>query len=219
MIKKLLLLILCIVLYLFGNSQIYMGISGGANASNVRFDDADVQDAFRYKDKPHFGTTISYVSDFYFGQVLSLMVDAGYTVKGLKYKQTYSQGYKKFEFLQLIIAGKVDLNPEADFIVSPYIAPYGAYWLAGEKQHSDYKTGVIKEEKINLKNDTAFQYNRYDIGLVAGIDFKVKAGRKNYFIFGLRYEHGMLSSDIDKVDGWKNRNLNIYMKFLFRIKK
>lgn len=201
------------------NSQIYLGFTGGLNGANVRFDDDALQRAFKYKDKLRYGYNVGLTGDFYFSKVLSVDVDFLYTLKGYAYEQTYSMGYKQFNYGQISAAGKLDLNPGSDVIVSPYIAPYGGYWITGKRMHSDFKTGIVEEDKIYLSNDSTFAYNRYDIGIAAGVDFKFKQQYHRQLVVGIKYEQGMVSTDIDKVDGWLNKNFSIYIRYLFRVKK
>ncbi len=217
-------LILLCVFFAFGifscDAQVFVGMSSALNFSRVRFDDDDFQESFKAKEKFRAGYAVSGVADIYFGEVLSLMVEASYTTKGFAYRQTYSQGFKRFNFAELLLAGKIDLNPDAKLAVfSVYLAPYAAYWLSGIKQHSDYKTGVIYETDIKLKSDTSFAYNRYDAGIAGGVDCRLRASKTFYVALGLRTEYGMLSSDKERVLGWKNRNIAINLKFLLKIKK
>ncbi len=83
-------------------SQIYVGFLAGANGANVRFDDDDLQKAFRYKDKLRYGYKVGVTGDFYFAKVLSVGVDLEYTLKGYAFKQTYSEGFKQFNYAQIL---------------------------------------------------------------------------------------------------------------------
>lgn len=201
------------------NSQIYLGFSGGVNAAGIRFDNDVQQNGFRKIDKPRYGYKAGLTGDFYFAKVLAVQVDLDYTLKGFAYELTYSEGYKIFNYGQISAAGKIDLNPDSKVIVSPFLAPYAAYWISGKRMQSDYKTGIIDIDKIYLSGDTTFAYNRYDIGIIAGINFKFEQPNHRYFELGIRYEQGMISTDIEKVDGWRNKNLSIYFRYVYRVKK
>ena len=70
-----------------------------------------------------------------------------------------------------------------------------------------------------LSSDTTFAYNRHDVGLIAGIDFNFEQQNNRRFVLGMKYEQGMISTDIEKVDGWINKNFSIYFRYMFRVKK
>lgn len=201
------------------NSQIYLGFTAGGNGANVTFDDDLMQLGFKSIDKLRYGYNVGLSGDYYFADVLAVELDFAYTLKGFAYKQTYSRGFKQFNYGQVNAAGKIDLNPDGDIIVTPYLSPYVAYWISGKRMQTDIKTGVLEQDKIILKSDTTYAYNRYDSGLIIGVDFKFKQPNHRYFILGTKYEQGMVSTDIEKVDGWKNKNLSIYFRYMFRVKK
>lgn len=201
------------------DSQIFLGFTAGGNGANVTFDDDVTQNSFKYIDKLRYGYNIGVSGDYYFAKVLSVELDFLYTLKGFAYEQTYSSGFKQFNYGQANAAGKIDLNPDGDIIISPYLSPYVAYWLSGKRMQTDIKTGVMEQDKIILKSDTTYAYNRYDSGIIIGVDFKFKQPNHRYFILGTKYEQGMVSTDIEKVDGWRNKNFSIYFKYMFRVKK
>lgn len=201
------------------NSQIFMGWNVGINNSKVKFDDDEINESFKYIGKPKYGFHGGLNSYFYFSKVLDLKADIDYTTKGFKYEQTYYYGQKTFNYGQLNTLGQIDLNPYSDVIISPYIGAYVGYWIWGTREQTDLKTGISEKDKIYLKNDSTFSYNRYDSGLSAGVDFKFQQPKKRLLIIGLKYEYGMITTDIDKVAGWKNRNMSIYLQYFYRLKK
>jgi Outer membrane protein beta-barrel domain len=201
------------------NSQIYLGFTVGGNGANVTFDDDDMQHGFKSIDKLRYGYNVGISGDYYFAKVLSVELDFSYTLKGFAFEQTYSSGFKQFNYGQVNAAGKIDLNPDSDIIISPYLSPYAAYWISGKRMQTDIKTGIPRIDKIDLKSDTTYAYNRYDLGIIIGVDFKFEQPNHRYFILGTKYEQGMISTDIDKVDGWRNKNFSIYFRYMFRVKK
>ncbi len=217
--KTFILILYFLTVFASVQAQIYVGGNVGVNFSGIRFDDKVLQQSFRYYDKIRYGINTGINGDFYFSKILSVDADLAYSQKGYAYEQTYSQGYKQFEYVQISANGKLDLNPDSKVIFSPYVGTYGAFWAAGKRMKSNYKTGIIYEDKITLSSDTTYSYNRYDTGIIGGFEVKFKINYKRYFTIGIKYEHGMISTDIEKVDGWKNKNLSLYTRLLFRIKK
>ncbi|MBN2662303.1 MAG: hypothetical protein JXR68_01525 [Bacteroidales bacterium] len=201
------------------NSQIFMGWNAGLNNSKVKFDDDEINESFKYIGKPLYGFHGGLSNYFYFSKVLDLKIDMEYTTKGFKYKQTYYYGQKTFNYGQLNMQGQIDLNPYSDVIISPYLGAYVGYWIWGTREQTDLKTGIYEKDKIYLKNDSTFSYNRYDSGLSAGVDFKFPQPNKRLLIIGVIYEYGMITTDVDKVAGWKNRNMSIYLQYFYRLKK
>ncbi len=198
------------------NSQIYFGIISGLNSANIRFVDDEVNKSFSAIENNRFGYNAGICGDFYFSKVLSVEIDLAYTTKGFNFEQTYSRGYKQFNYIQLNANGKIDFNPDEDIIFSAYVAPYAAYWLSGKRMISGVNYGYVVD-KIPLQSDTTFRYNRYDLGLIFGTEMKFEQENDALFIIGLKYEHGMISTDIDKVDGWFNRNISLYFRYLFNL--
>ncbi|MEA3450558.1 MAG: outer membrane beta-barrel protein [Bacteroidota bacterium] len=197
-------------------SQIYLGGEFGGNASKIRFDDNIIQEDFKHIQDYQYGYSAGLSGLFYFSKVLNVNTDLLYTKKGFAYTQPFSDGYKTFDYLQLSAAGQLDLNPKDDIVFSPYIGTYGAYWISGERSFFDYKQNTFVTDKIYLNSDTSFAYNRYDLGVTVGIEAKFEQNYYRWLVLGLKYEHGMLSTDIEKVLGWKNRNLSVYLKYFFK---
>lgn len=208
--------------FLFGlnlNSQIYLGWNIGGNNSKVRFDDNSYNESFKYIGKPKFGYNAGITNYFYFSKALDLKTEILYTTKGFKYEQSYYFGHKTFNYGQLNLSGQMDLNPYSDVIVAPYIGSYVGYWIWGVATQTDLKLGTTETDNIYLKNDSTFAYNRYDSGLSAGVDFKFVQDNKRFVVLGLKYEFGMVTTDIEKVAGWKNRNISIHFQYFYRFKR
>lgn len=201
------------------NSQIYLGGFLGLNASKIQFDDQNIQDNFKYIQNFRFGYSSGLSGLFYFSKALNVKTDLLYTQKGFAYSQTYSKGYKVSNFVQISAAGQIDLNPKKKLIFSPYMAPYLGYWISGKRAFFDYQNQNFITDKIYLNSDTSFAYNRLDVGIAVGFEVKFKQNYHQWLVLGARYEQGMLSNDIEKVQGWKNRNLSIYLEYFYRIKK
>ena len=118
------------------------------------------------------------------------------------------------------IGGQVDLTPDSKIIVSPYISPFVAYWLSGTMSFWDSKNNVyVTDEEIYLGNDTTFRYNRYDTGILTGIDFKIKQPHHRFWTIGFCYEYSMLTTAREEIYGWKNRNIKFYIQYFYRIRK
>ncbi len=218
--RKIQLILIFIFLFIINSfSQIYFGGIIGANASKIKFDDNSVQKEFRYIQIPRYGYNAGVTGLFYFSEALNVKTDLLYTNKGFAYSQPYSKGYKIFNYAQLSIAGQVDLNPKASIVFSPFISPYGAYWISGKRSFFDYKKDNFITDKIYLNSDTTFSYNRYDLGISAGIEAKFRQKYHQWLVVGLKYEQGMVSTDIKKVLGWKNKNFSIYLEYFYRIKR
>ena len=201
------------------NSQIFVGFTAGINGANIRYDNDYWQQSFREVDHLRYGYNVGVSGNYFFSKVLSVEIDFLYTLKGFTYKQTYISGFKQFNYGQVNAAGQLVLNPDSDILIAPYLSPYLAYWISGKKMETNARTGDYDEGKIVLSSDTTFAYNRYDMGLTAGVDFMFEISRYRTFILGAKYEHGMISTDIEKVDGWRNKNFSIYFRYMFKIKK
>jgi hypothetical protein len=199
-------------------SQIYLGLSTGISASKIHFDDESLQKNFRPIQKFSKNFIYDINSELYFGQVLNLNISATYLSKGFDYEQTYVKGYKHLRYIEIQTAGQIDINPDDKLIFSPYIGTYAAYWLSGERRYFDYKNNIYLTDSINFGNDSTFRYNRYDLGIIGGIDIKFPQKRnKKIIISGIRYEQGMISTDIEKVNGWKNRTFIVYLRYIFKL--
>jgi len=201
------------------SSQIYLGWNAGLNTSEVKFDNEEYNESFKHIGRPKFGYSAGINSYFYFSKVLDLKTDILYTTKGFRYEQTYYYGHKTLNYGQINLQGQIDLNPDADIIFSPYIGSYAAYWISGKSVQTDLRLGYTDKEDIYLKRDSTFAYKRYDSGISAGIDMKFNQPNYKLIVIGIKYELGMITTDIDKVAGWKNRNLNIYFKYYYRVKR
>ncbi len=200
-------------------SQIYIGAGGALNSSTVHFDDDSYNQTFKYIGKTKFGFNAGINGYFYFSKVLDLKVEMQYLTKGFKYSGTYSYGQKTFNYGQVNLMGQMEFNHDADVVIAPYLGAYIGYWISGTRTQTDIKTGVTDEDIIYLKGDTTFSYNRYDSGISAGVDFKFPQANHKYLILGTRYDYGMITTDIDKVAGWKNRTFSLYLQYYFRLKK
>ncbi len=217
--KNYILFFLFLILSINTDSQIYLGGNLGLNIAKVHFDSDDLNNSFKYIGRPKFGYNAGVVANFYFSRVLNLKTDLQYSQKGFKYEQTYVNGFKTFNYAFLSACGQLDVNPYDDIIFSPYLGAYFAFWISGIRQESNIKTNTTQRDIIYLKSDSSFAYNRYDSGIVPGFELKFKQKNKRWLILGLKYDFGMISTDVDKVAGWKNRNLTIYLHYVFRIKR
>ena len=198
-------------------AQIYVGFGGGMNLSKVRYDN-DTANSY-LKEFQHFekGFNGGFFSTFYFGKVLSVRSDLEYTQKGFQYTSTYRGEYKKFNFVEISTAGALDLNYDADIVITPFIGYCIAYWSSGTRGLFDVKNQIYQIDKIYLNSDTTFAYNRLDMGLTCGIEFRYKPTKKNLLTWGTKYEYGLMSSAKNKTDGWKNRNLSIFLAYNFKL--
>jgi len=219
MILRNIFFLIFILLSSISSSQIYLGGEFGGNASKIRFDDDNIQKDFKHIQNFEYGYSAGLSGLFYFSKVLDVKTNLQYTKKGFAYSQTYSKGYKTFDYLQISAAGQLDINPKDDIVFSPYIGTYGAYWISGTRSFFDYKQNIFINDKIYLNSDTSFAYNRYDLGITAGIEAKFEQNYYRWLILGVKYELGMVSTDMEKVLGWKNQNLSVYLEYFFRIKK
>jgi len=218
MMKKILTIIF-IFLNLSAYPQIYGGFKVGANVASVRFDNEDLNESFKYIGKPYWGYNAGFNANFYFSKVLNLKTELKYSSKGFKYEQTYYYGYKTFNYGQFSSFGQIDLNPDGNVLVSPFMGPYTAYWISGVRYQYDVKGNTYDYDKIYLNSDTTFAYNRFDSGIIVGVDFKFEKSNHKKLVMGMMYELGMVTTDIEKVDGWKNRNLTLYLELYYRLKK
>jgi len=200
-------------------SQIYLGPIFGFNASKVRYDNEYYNESLKAFQKFRVGINSGFLTYFYFGKVMDVRAETIFTQKGFSFNDTYTSGYKVFGFAEENVAGQLDLNYDSKVMVSPYLGYFGAYWLYGKRKYFDYKNDIYITDKIYLKNDTIFEYNRIDLGLIAGVDFKYKLSKKQILTFGFKYEFSLLSSAKNKVDGWKNRNISIFLAYNFKISK
>jgi hypothetical protein len=202
------------------SGQIYLGADFGINESKIRYDDEDYQKSFKHFQKFKKGYSGGITSLLYFSEVLDLKANLFYTQKGMRYLQTYSYNDKTLNYAQLDIGGQLDLSPHSKIMLSPYISPFTSFWISGYQTFWDNKNNqYITDQEIYLKNDTTFRYNRYDIGILTGIDLKIKQPKHRFWIIGFRYEYSMLTTAKEEVYGWKNRNICFYIQYVYRIKK
>lgn len=215
--KILIILLLFIKTNLF--SQIFIGATGGINVSKIKYDNQYYNSIFSPFQKFRPGINSGLMSYLYFGKVMDVRLETSYSQKGFNYEDTYTKGHKNFSYAEISTAGQLDLNYDKKVNFSPYLGYFVAYWLSGKYQYFDYKNSEFITGNIYLKSDTTFAYNRIDLGLLAGIDTKIKLSRKQILTIGFRYEHGLLSTEKNKIDGWKNRNLSLYLALNFKINK
>ncbi len=198
-------------------AQFYLGVNAGVNASTVRFDDENFNKAFRQYLQPYWGYRFGISSEFYFAEALSLKTSAIYTRKGFKYQQTYTSGWKQFNYFQVSAAGKIDFNPFEETVFSFFVSPYIAYWISGRELEAYAKYNTLLTQDIYLGKDSSFRYNRYDAGVNLGFQITKQLSRKKRFFLELGYDFGMVSNAIENVFGTKNRSLYLAAGVLWKL--
>ncbi len=214
---KLIFLILFLTNVDIAKTQTYLGFGGGMNFSKVRYDN-DTSNSY-LKEFQHFekGFNAGLFSTIYFGKVLSVRSDLEYTQKGFQYTSTYRGEYKKFNYAEISTSGALDLNYDGDIVITPFIGYWLAYWMSGTRGIFDIKNKIYQTDKIYLNSDTTFAYNRWDTGLSCGLEFRYKPTKKTLLTIGTKYEYGLMSSSKNKTDGWKNRNILIFLAYNFKL--
>ena len=202
------------ILNINANAQFAIGFKSGVNMSYVRFANEYVHEAMKPIMKLKPGLNGGIVAEYYFVRGLAVQPEFIYTGKGYKYDQTFNDGKKRYDYLQCSVAGKVSSDNRDYRVFSAFIAPYFSYWLSGMRYHMDYKNREEQREKIDFNNPD-YTYNRLDAGIIVGVEYKVKQSKHRQLTIELRYEHGLISNNISKVDGLKNRSLSLAFGYRF----
>lgn len=215
--KKIIFLI--IVSLFYNNSilaQIKLGFRISENISTVKYDNQNIENSISKIRKPRYKLAAYGVSTIELNEIMQIKGELGYSRKGFRFKQTYSEGTNIMDYLQLNLSGEIAWHITFRSSIYFYSGPYIAYWLVGKYYKHDLKTGKESTEKINFKENIDYEYNRMDAGIIGGIFYR-KELKNNYLFIDAKYEYGLISTDKLKVDGMTNRSFSIGIGILFEL--
>ncbi|MGK7390700.1 MAG: porin family protein [Candidatus Cyclobacteriaceae bacterium M2_1C_046] len=197
--KKLLLLVVCILGVITTKAQIEIGVTAGANIANVSQDFADPQDEI--PTDPRLGIKIGVVADYSINDNLSLRSGLVYSSKGFSIDMeelvggaVTIDGYNRFiiNYLDIPITGVYKLSG-FEIMAGPYLA----FGLSGEQDY-DLTIGNDREadsEEIEFTSEVdagshpdKIQIRGFDAGIRLGLGYEIGPG-----VVTLSYSKGFVN--------------------------
>ena len=194
--------------------QFSIGIKSGLTFSKVKYVNNDINRLMKNFMQTKAGINGGIITQYYFVRGLAIQPEFYYSGKGFKYEQQYIEGKKRFDYLQLSIAGKVSTDPREEQIFAFYIAPFTSFWTSGKRWEVDSKDNESHESNFDFENDE-YTYNRWDAGILIGVEFRKTQTKHRQWLIDIRYEHGFISNNITSVDGTLNRVIYLSFGYMF----
>lgn len=164
---------------LFAQQRWSAGPRVGVNFSNF-WGDAD---NFRYKPGFAAGGFLMYSSLNHFG----LSIDALYSQRGAKYKNTGLEFTQHVDYLEIPIVARYFLNRSGNFRPNLFVGPSIGIKLGAHETNS--KTNGVETPQYNINNSSLFK--KADLGVTAGFQLNFKAGYRQHFLIDGRYSLGL----------------------------
>lgn len=157
-----------------GDRTTRLGLKGGVNLSNLYTDDADKQKAL-------LGFNAGLFAKLPISKLIAIQPELYFITKGAEvtYNNPFVQGAAKFRYNYLEMPILVVVNVNENFNI--HAGPYAAFMLSGDVKNQN-STSLFDFEK-NINTD---DYNRFDVGLTAGVGIDIGA-----IGLGARYAYGV----------------------------
>lgn len=157
-----------------GDRTIRLGLKGGVNLSNLYTDNAD-------KQKSLLGFNAGLFAKLPISKLIAIQPELYFITKGAEvtYNNPFVQGAAKFRYNYLEMPILVVVNVNENFNI--HAGPYAAFMLSGDVKNQN-STSLFDFEK-NINTD---DYNRFDVGLTAGVGIDIGA-----IGLGARYAYGV----------------------------
>lgn len=157
-----------------GDRTIRLGLKGGVNLSNLYTDNAD-------KQRTLLGFNAGLFAKLPISKLIAIQPELYFITKGAEvtYNNPFVQGAAKFRYNYLEMPILVVVNVNENFNI--HAGPYAAFMLSGDVKNQN-STSLFDFEK-NINTD---DYNRFDVGLTAGVGIDIGA-----IGLGARYAYGV----------------------------
>lgn len=157
-----------------GARTIRLGLKGGVNLSNLYTDNAD-------KQRTLLGFNAGLFAKLPISKLIAIQPELYFITKGAEvtYNNPFVQGAAKFRYNYLEMPILVVVNVNENFNI--HAGPYAAFMLSGDVKNQN-STSLFDFEK-NINTD---DYNRFDVGLTAGVGIDIGA-----IGLGARYAYGV----------------------------
>jgi len=181
------------------------GVKAGVNFSNLYTDDVDDNNMLT-------GFHVGGYAKIGLSDTFAIQPEISYTTKGaeLVYSNILFSGTGKFKLNYIEVPVLAVINVTENLSIQ--VGPYAAYLI--DAKITNEASGNAFDFASNLDTD---DYNRFDAGLVGGIDFDLGG-----FGFGARYNYGLTKVGKDAAFGSaftfpdaKNSVISAYLSFGF----
>jgi hypothetical protein len=157
-----------------GSRTLRLGLKGGVNLSNLYTDNAA-------KQRTLLGFNAGLFAKLPISKLIAIQPELYFITKGAEvtYNKPFVQGAAKFRYNYLELPILVVINVNENFNI--HAGPYAAFMLSGDVKNQNSASLFDFEKNINTDD-----YNRFDVGLTAGVGIDIGA-----IGLGARYAYGV----------------------------
>jgi hypothetical protein len=157
-----------------GSRTLRLGLKGGVNLSNLYTDNAA-------KQRTLLGFNAGLFAKLPISKLIAIQPELYFITKGAEvtYNNPFVQGAAKFRYNYLELPILVVINVNENFNI--HAGPYAAFMLSGDVKNQNSASLFDFEKNINTDD-----YNRFDVGLTAGVGIDIGA-----IGLGARYAYGV----------------------------